>query len=75
MKSKKMSTPNANMGKEYNKNAGNKYRQTTKFVGCNASLSGKVFEITAKNAAYQCAETIKAIADYVRQEYTHRGDV
>ena len=44
-----------------------------KFLGGNAQLQRKIFEITAKDAVHQFAETIKAVADYVGQEYTHGG--
>ncbi len=43
--------------------------------GGSANLQGKVFEITAKDAVHQYAETVKAIVDYVGQEYTHGGDI
>jgi hypothetical protein len=44
-------------------------------VGGNANLQGKVFGIDISDAAHQYTETIIAIADYVGQEYTHRGDI
>ncbi len=63
----------------------NRYAQNTggggykgynkKFVGVNAGLQGKVFEINARDAVHQFAETIKAIVDYMGQEYTHGGDI
>jgi hypothetical protein len=64
-------------GKENNKNAFNAggYNKAKRFVGGNTNLQGKVFEITAKGAVHQYAETVKAIADYVGQEYTHGGDI
>ncbi len=34
-----------------------------------------MFEISSKDAVHQYAETVKAIADYVGQEYTHGGDI
>jgi hypothetical protein len=48
-----------------------------KFVGGNASLNGTVFEITTCDAVHQFTDTVKAIADYVGQEYTytHGGDI
>jgi hypothetical protein len=52
------------------------YKQGAKnFVGGNANLQGKVFEINRRDAAHQYTETIIAIADYVGQEYTHRGGI
>ncbi len=65
-------------GKENNKNVGNTgvpSRVQKKFIGGNLSLQGKVFEINTKDAVYQFADTVKAIADYVGQEYTHGGDI
>jgi hypothetical protein len=44
-------------------------------VGGNTNLQGKVFEISAKDAVHQFAETVKVIADNVGQEYTHGGDI
>jgi hypothetical protein len=69
--------------KENNKNASNAqgtqgnniFKYNKKFLGGNAQLQGKIFEITAKDAVHQFAETIKAVADYVGQEYTHGGDI
>jgi hypothetical protein len=40
-------------------------------VGGNTNLQGRVFEIRVKDAVHQCAETVKAITDYVGQEYMH----
>jgi hypothetical protein len=37
--------------------------------------SGKIFDVTSRDAVHQFSETIKAIADYVGQEYMHGGDV
>jgi hypothetical protein len=34
-----------------------------------------VFEVNSKDAVHQFAETMKAIADYVGQEYTDGGDI
>jgi hypothetical protein len=31
--------------------------------------------VTSRDAVHQFSETIKAIADYVGQEYTHGGDI
>jgi hypothetical protein len=69
-----------NTTKENNKNAGNvqgggAYKTNKKFVGGNTNLQGKVFEISSRDAVHQFAETVKAIADYVGQEYTHGGDI
>jgi hypothetical protein len=66
--------------KENNKNAGNvqgggAYKTNKKFMGGNTNLQGKVFEISSRDAVHQFAETVKAIADYVGQEYTHGGDI
>jgi hypothetical protein len=36
---------------------------------------GRIFEISSKDAVHQFSETVKAIADYVGQEYTHGGDI
>jgi hypothetical protein len=44
-------------------------------VGGNQSLLGKVFEVTSREAIHQFFETLKAIADFVGQEYTHGGDI
>jgi hypothetical protein len=46
-----------------------------KFVGGNTSLAGRIFDISSKDAVHQFSETVKAIADYVGQEYTHGGDI
>jgi len=46
-----------------------------KFVRGNASLAGRIFDISSKDAVHQFSETVKAIADYVGQEYTHGGDI
>ncbi len=63
-------------GKENNKNAANTgYKGNRKFTGGNTSLQGKVFEISTRDAVHQFTETVKAIADYVGQEYTHGGDI
>jgi hypothetical protein len=67
--------------KENNKNAGNNgggtrsQKQNKRFMGGNASLHGKTFEIISKDSVHYFAETVKAIADYVGQEYTHGGDI
>jgi hypothetical protein len=49
--------------------------QGKKFVGGNSSLSGKIFDVSSRDAIHQYADTIKAIADYARQAYTHGGDI
>jgi hypothetical protein len=66
--------------KENNKNArnvqgGRAFKTNKKFMGGNTNLQGKVFEISSRDAVHQFAETVKAIADYVGQEYTHGGDI
>ncbi len=63
--------------KENNMNAANTggYKGNRRFTGGNTSLQGKVFEISARDAVHQFTETVKAIADYVGQEYTHGGDI
>ena len=63
--------------KENNKNAANNtsIMQKKRFMGGNSSLQGKTFEITSKDSVHYFAETVKAIADYVGQEYTHGGDI
>jgi hypothetical protein len=61
-------------GKENNKNTANK-KYTNKFVGGNPKLHGKTFEISGKDAVHQFADTVKAIADYIGQEYPHGGDI
>ncbi len=39
-------------------------------------LQGKTFKLTlSRDCIHQYAETVKAIADYVGQEYTHGGDI
>jgi hypothetical protein len=49
--------------------------QGKKFVGGNLSLSGKIFDFFSRDAIHQYADTIKAIADYAGQAYTHGGDI
>jgi hypothetical protein len=44
------------------------YKINKKFIGGNAQLQGKIFEISSKDVVHQFAETVKAIADYVGQE-------
>jgi phenylalanyl-tRNA synthetase alpha subunit len=64
--------------KENNKNASNAQgvsKTNKKFTGGNAQVYGKVFELSSRNSVHQFAETVKAIADYVGQEYTHGGDI
>lgn len=79
-KEEKMSALIPSQGqKENNRNAKNTtggYKGgARKFVGGNTYLQGKVFEIMGKDSVHQFAETVKAIADYVGQEYTHGGDI
>ena len=38
-------------------------------MGGKMSLQGKTFEITLKDSVHNFVETVKAIADYVGQEY------
>jgi hypothetical protein len=69
---------NSTQGKENNKNISNIPQWDTsrkKFVGGNASLSGRIFDISSKDAVHQFSETVKVIVDYVGQEYTHGGDI
>jgi hypothetical protein len=60
--------------KENDKNASNTQgvqggsKINKKFIGGNAQLQGKIFEISSKDVVHQFAETVKAIADYVGQE-------
>jgi hypothetical protein len=68
-----MSAPTTTSNKENNKNAGNAHTGSKKFVRGNASLHGKIFDINSKEAVHH--ETVKAIVGYVRQEYTHGGDI
>jgi len=46
-----------------------------KFSGGNTNLSGKFFDVSSQDSIHQFADTMKAIADYVGQEYMHGGDV
>jgi len=39
------------------------------------ALRGKIFDVTSREAVHQFSDTLKAIADYVGQQYTHGGDV
>ena len=39
------------------------------------SLTGKIFDVTGRDAIHQFADMLKAIADYVGQQYTHGGDM
>jgi hypothetical protein len=57
--------------KENNKNLQNVQREyKKKFMGGNTNLSGKIFDVTSRDTVHQFSETIKAIADFVGQEYT-----
>ncbi len=66
-------------GKENNKNTSNTggggFKGAKKFVGGNVNLQGKTFEINSREAVHQFTDTIKVIADYVGQEYTHGRDM
>jgi len=72
-------TSTSTSAKENNKNAANTtngtYKNNKRFIGGNTSLQGKTFEITSKDAVHYYAAILKAIADYVGQEYTHGGDI
>jgi len=64
--------------KENNKNAANtkEYHGGSKrCTGANEALRGKIFDVTSREAVHQFADTLKAIADHVGQQYTHGGDV
>jgi len=61
--------------KDNNKNNTTKEYPQKKFVGGNSNLSGKIFDVSSKDAIHQFAKTLKAIADYVGRQYTHRGDI
>lgn len=65
--------------KEKNKNVTNtgssSYKGNKKYTGGNTSLQGKMFEISSGDAMHQFTKTVKAIADYVGQEYTHGGGI
>jgi hypothetical protein len=61
--------------KENNRHAGNTVGGNKKFMGGNQSRSGKVFKVTSREAIHQFAKTLKSIADYVSQEYTHGGEI
>ena len=63
--------------KENNKNAANireGYGGSKRFTGANDSLKGKIFDVSSRDAVHQFADTLKAIADRVGQQYTHGGD-
>jgi hypothetical protein len=66
---------NVTKDKENNRNAANTTGTNKKFLGGNLSLSGKIFDVGSKEAIHQFADTTKAIADYVGQEYMHSGDI
>jgi hypothetical protein len=68
-----MSATTATSNKENNKNVGN--TGSKKFMGGNASLNGKVFDVNSREAVHQFSETVKAIANYIGQEYMHGGDL
>jgi hypothetical protein len=54
-----------------NKNNSTRGYQGKKFVGGNTSLRGKILDVSSRDAIHQYADTIKAIADYAGQAYTH----
>ncbi len=63
-------------GKEnkYTQNTGGgTYKSTKNFSGGNVTLQGKVFKISAQDVVH-CTDTMKAIDNYVGQEYTHGRD-
>jgi hypothetical protein len=72
-----------NLSEESNKNAGNtsttnsgRREGSKRFIGENANLSGRNFDVSSKrDTIHQFADTIKAIANYVGQAYTHGGDI
>jgi hypothetical protein len=69
-----MSAKENNKNASYTQNAGG--TQKKKFLGGNTNLAGKTFQLTSlRDCVHQYAETIKVIADYVGQEYTHGGDI
>jgi hypothetical protein len=71
----KMSTAGVT-NKENNKNIWNTSAETSKkFTRGNATLQGKIFDINTKEVVHQFWGTVKVIANYVGQEYTHGGDV
>jgi hypothetical protein len=61
--------------KDNNKNNSTKEYQGKKFVGGNPSLSGKIFYASLRDAIHQFSDTVKVIADYIGQAYTHGGDI
>jgi len=63
--------------KENNKNSANikESYNSRRFTGANECLKGKVFEVNSRDAVHQYSDTLKAIADYVGQHYTHGGDI
>jgi hypothetical protein len=50
-------------------------RRSKRFTRANEALRGKIFDMTSREAVHQFADTLKAIADHVGQQYTHGGDV
>jgi hypothetical protein len=63
--------------KENNKNSVNfkESYNSRRFTGANECLKGKVFEVNSRDSVQQYSDTLKAIADYVGQHYTHGGDI
>jgi hypothetical protein len=66
---------NKNASNTHNLNGGNGQKTNKRFMGGNISLQGKTFEISSRDAVHQYTEILKAIADYVGQEYKHGGDI
>jgi len=61
--------------KENNSNTGNTTQNREQHGGRKFilnNLQGKIFDVSSQDAIHQFAETVKAIADYMGQEYTHR---
>jgi hypothetical protein len=72
-----VTTTGTKENKENNKNSGNTAKENygKRFIGANASLTGKIFDVTGRDAIHQFADTLKVTADYVGQQYTHGGDM
>ena len=64
---------NKNTGNTINNSGGKEVSK--KFSGGNTNLSGNFFDVSSQDSIHQFADTMKAIADYVGQEYMHGGDV
>jgi hypothetical protein len=61
--------------KDNSKASTTKENQGKKFNGGNSSLSGKIFDVSSRDAIHQFADTVKTIAGHVGQTYTHGGDI